>query len=321
MKVIFRIAGKLEGWMLLCGTLVLFIIGSVINNYFPTHLFIFKFILLLGIFNILIFSAKHYNTFIINDFLRTSTDPVLNAEKLKLKNSVFANYNVFISVIVSLFFIAISVYLGFINFNITGYISLVVLFITIFISIIGYMLYVHLIRFLHRLSNADIEKYSKFYPAYTSWLVDITKYSSIYQNGFFISGTLYVILFTVHAPAATLKILSVWTVSNLQDIVLTASWLVIFLAVLIGFPITSYLKSRMIKSIVTKLKIKSSEYFESVMDKVKIDKQLDYIKIIKEIMESPDYPVKSGLNLAISTATLILNLIIAVQKFYPQLGK
>lgn len=321
MKVIFRVVGKLEGWTLSCGTLALFIVGLIINNYFPTHLFIFKFFLLLGILNILIFSAKHYNTFIINDFLRTSTDPVLSAEKLKLKNSVFANYNIFISVIVSLFFIAISVYLGFINFNITGYISLTILFITIFISIVGYMLYVHLICFLHRLSNADIEKYSKFYPAYTSWLVDVTKYSSTYQNGFFICGTLYVILFTIHAPNATLKILSIWTVNNLQDIVLSASWVVIFLAVLVGFPITSYLKSRMIKGIVAKLKIKSSEYFESVMDKVKIDKQLDYIKIIKEIMESPDYPLKSGLNVVISTATLVLNLIIAIQKFYPHMSK
>ena len=317
MKFIFKLSSKLESWMLLCGTIVLFFIGTIVNTYFPTHLFILKFFLLLGILNILLFSAKHYNTFLVNDFLKSSIDPVLSAEKLKLKKSVFADYNIVISIIVSIFFVAISIYLRFVNFNITGVISLIMLFITIFVSIIGYMLYVHLIHFLYRLGSADIEKYSKFYPAYTTWLVDITKYSSIYQNSFFISGTLYVILFAVHAPSETLKLLSLGALHSLQDMILSISWLVIFLTVLIGFPLTSYLKNRMIKAIVTKLKIKSSEYYESIIDKVNIDKQLDYIKVIKEIMESPDYPIKSGLDIAISTATLVLNLLVAAQKIYP----
>jgi hypothetical protein len=267
------------------------------------------------------YSAKHYNTFIIKDFIRTSEDPVLSAEKLKMKKNIFANYNIFISLIFSLFFIIISIYLKFVNLDVTGFISLILLFITIFISNVGYALYVHLICFLYGLSNSKVEKYSKFHPAYTSWLVDITKYSSTYQNSFFISGTLYVILFTIHAPNNTLKILSFNGVFDLKDIILSVSWLIVILAVLVGFPITSYLKSRMIRTIVTNLKIKSSEYYETVVERVEIDKKLDYIKLIKEIMESADYPIKTGINTMISATTVVLNLIIAIQKIYPQVIK
>jgi hypothetical protein len=105
----------------------------------------------------------------------------------------------------------------------------------------------------------------------------------------------------------------------LHDVILCISWIVIVSAVIIGFPITSYLKSRMIRNIVTNLKIKSSEYFETIVNQVAIDKQMDYIKLIKEIMESPDYPVKNRANIIISSTTLVLNLFITIQKIYPHI--
>ena len=319
MRLIFKFVGKLNNLVLLYSTIASFIFGLIANIYFPTNLFFLKFLLLLGIFNILVFTIRHHETIIIKDFIRVSEDPVLGAEKLKLKNGVFANYNVIISLVVSVFFVIVSIFLGFVNFDVTGFISLILLFATIFISIIGYMLYIHLICFLHRLCNSNIEKFSKFHPAYTSWLVNITKYSGTYQNSFFISGSLYVILFTIHAPDDTLKILSFNTAYGIQDIVLSVAWIVIILAVVIGFPITSYLKSKMIRTIVTNLKIKSSEYYESVVDRVEIDKKLDYIKIIKEIMDSADYPVKTRFNILVASSTSILNLFIAVQKIFPHL--
>lgn len=73
----------------------------------------------------------------------------------------------------------------------------------------------------------------------------------------------------------------------------------------------------MIRDIVTNLKIKSAEYFETIVDRVEFGKQLDYIKIIKEIMESADYPIKTRTNIIISSTTMILNLMIAIQKIYP----
>ncbi len=317
MKLIFRSIGKLTNPILLLGTVVLFLLGSISNYYFPTHLFVLKFFLLLGILNILVFSLRHYNTYVLGDFMQVSTDPVLSAEKLKLKNSVFSVYNIVISLAMSLFFVVITIYLQLIKFDITGFFALTLLFVTVFLSITGYMLYTYLIHLLYRLSKAEIEKYSKFHPAYTSWLVNITKYTSTYQNAFFISGTLYVILFTIHVPDDTLKILSSGVTYQLHDIVLLASWIVIILAVIVGFPITSYLKNQIIRNIVTNLKMKSSEYYEKVVDRVEIDKQLDYIKLIKEIMESADYPIKARLNIIISSTTMVLNLVIAIQKIFP----
>lgn len=321
MKFTFALIGKLKNGVLIFSTLMLFIIGLVINNYFPTDFFVLKCFLLLSILNILLFSAKHYNNFIVKGFLKVSVDPVLGAEKLKMKNRIFSKLNIFISLLLSFFFVAISVYLGFINFDVTGYISLMLLFVTIFISIIGYILYINLIHFLYRISNADIKKYSKLYPAYTSWLVNITKHSGTYQNFFLISGTFYVILFAIHAPGDTLTVLSYSSEYSFNDLVLSTAWLIIIVAVLIGFPTTSYLRSHVIKTIVSNLKIKSSEYYDVIVSKVGIDKQLYYIRLIKEIMESADYPVKTKSSMIVSSITLAVNLVIAILKVYPYMMK
>jgi hypothetical protein len=257
MKLIFKFLANLNNRALFVITIVSFIVGFITNLYCPTSLFVIKFFLLLTIFNILILTLKHLDKFVIKDFLRASQDPILSAEKLKLKNGILSNYNIVISLFVSLFFIIVSIYLKFINFDITGYFSLVLLFITVFVSIIGQLSYIQIIHFFYRLNKSEeIEKYSKFNPAYSNWLIDITKSSATYQNAFFISGTLYLFLFSIHAPNETIRLFSFKEPYNSHDIVLLAAWVVIILAVVIGFPLTTYLKSRMIRSIITNLKSK-----------------------------------------------------------------
>jgi hypothetical protein len=58
-----------------------------------------------------------------------------------------------------------------------------------------------------------------------------------------------------------------------------------------------------------------------VADRVEIGKKLDYINVIKGIMDSADYPIKARLNIALASFTSILNIIIAIQKIYPQIFK
>lgn len=145
MKSVFKFLAKLNNRTLFVITIVSFIVGFIANLYYPTNFFIIKFFLLLTIFNILILTLKHLDKFVIKGFLKANQDPILSAEKLKLKNGILSNYNLIISLFVSLFFIIVSIYLQFISFDITGYFSLVLLFATVFVSILGQLSYIQII--------------------------------------------------------------------------------------------------------------------------------------------------------------------------------
>ncbi|MDW3196574.1 MAG: hypothetical protein R8G66_29630 [Cytophagales bacterium] len=321
MNFFFSFADKTSYTLLFTGSVIFLFFSSILNLYYPTDLFLLKYFLLVGIFDTIMICAKQYSDLLKNGFQNFVGDPVLSAERRKLKEAVYSKKNIWIGITIATFFVIISIILEFVTIDALGITSLTALFVSILLSIIGYMLFAHLLHFLVRLSSSDIEKYSRFYPAYTNWLVDITKNSAFYQNAFFIAGTMYVTLFTIHAPDDTLKILKTATFGNSSDLILTISWVIIILAVVVGFPVISYIRSRAIRNIVMNLKTKSSQYYENALKELKVEKQIEYIKIVKEIIESANYPVNTKINVAVSTATVFINLLIAVLKIFPNVWK
>ena len=320
MKPFFSIAEKVDYLALLVGSILFFLFGASLNYYFPTNLFFLKYCLLVGIFDSVLICAKQYSAFLHDGLQDFVADPVLSAEKRKFINDVFSSNNLIVASCTSIFFVSASVLLNFVNIDPLGILSLISLFASIFISIIGYMLFVHLLRILIRISESDIDNFSRFYPAKTKWLVEITKQSAFYQTAFFIVGTMYVVLFTIHAPNDTIKILTTAKVASFSDVVLSFAWAIIIVAVIIGFPIINYIRGKAIRKVVSNFKNTSIQYYESVIHKIAIEKQLEYIKILKEIIESANYPVENKINLAVSTITILVNLVIALLKVFPSIS-
>ncbi len=300
-------------------SIIFLIVGTILNVYFPLSLFYLKSILVLLILNILLYAIRRYNRNLKEIFIEASGDPVLNAYKRKFYNNIYSFSNVIASFVISIFFVLVSILLNFVCLNLLGIFSLCTLFITVFISIIGYSQYVYLINFLIKLSSSTLTNYSTFYPANTKWLSLSSRLANFYQNIFFILGSLFILLFSVFTPSNTLEIIS----SPYNDLFiffpLALSWLIILIAIIIAFPVTSIIKNNSIKRIVENMKYQSIKIFEDKIVYSNIDGQLGYLGIIKEIYKSDSFPFSKKNNLIIPYLTTFLNLITVLNKIFPSI--
>lgn len=317
MKTILKFIDKIRLSLQIAATIFFIILGLLLNHFYFMPFFLIKLLLVLSILNLLIHSIRYYNEIIENVFNEIAGDPILNANKEKFLVKVFSKSNILISSVVGIYFVTISVLLDFIDTNFLGYIALIILFVTVFISIIGYLINVYLINFIMNLSKSDITNYSTFYPANTRWLVTISKLTNYSQNVFFVSGSMYIVLFSLFTPTNTIDILSAPEKYFNVFVPLFFSWLIIVTAVILGFPVTLFIKNFALKSIVENLKYKSILEFEGRINYVDPEVQVGYVGIIKEIKHSEKYPFDRKANLVIPSMTTILNIITITNTLSP----
>lgn len=207
---------------------------------------------------------------------------------------------------------------GAINFN-PLFIWVMILFsITVYISIIGYVQYILLAIYLFKLS---LKKY-KFYnirhtmheciPADMKWIQKITKLVHIYRAAFFSIGALYIIAFFSYCFLPAFK-------TEHNSPVFYFLWGIIFLAIVVTFPILSILENICIKKIVKKLKNSYIGDIETEVNCLKADSantnssklQIYFLQNIyaQGILESRDYPIGSFFNVFYSTCLAIFNLL------------
>lgn len=317
MSVILNLVDRLKLQTQLGISFLLIIFGFILNYYFFMSLFLIKMLLVLGILNILIFAIRYFDVNIEEIFIEVAGDSVINANKKNFFNNIYSNSNIIISLIVGAYFVTISILLNFVQFNFLGLFALVALLVTVFVSILGYLINIYLIKFVWSLSKANISNYSTFYPANTRWLVLTSKLVNYSQNIFFVSGSMYIILFSLFSPTNTIEILSS-PHNNLNIFIpLFLSWLIIIAAIIIAFPITLIIKNLSIRNIVENMKFRSIKEFEEKITYVSPEVQLGYAGIIKEIKNSDRYPFDKRTNLVIPYVTTLINLITVLNAVSP----
>ncbi len=190
--------------------------------------------------------------------------------------------------------------------------------VTVYISIIGYVQYIFLAIYLFKLSS----KKSQFYnirhtmheciPADMEWIQKITKLVHIYRIAFFTIGSLYIVAFGAYCYMPSFK-------TERASLAFYLLWGIIFLAIVLTFPILSILEYIWIKKIVTKLKSSFIGDIETEVKYLKADSsnknaftlQIYFLQNIytQKIAESRDYPIKSILNVMFSTCLAIFNVL------------
>lgn len=190
--------------------------------------------------------------------------------------------------------------------------------ITVYISIIGYVQYILLAIYLFKLS---LKKY-RFYnirhtmyeciPADMGWIQKITKLVHIYRIAFFAIGSLYIVAFSSYCYLPAFKTVHNSPIFNLL-------WGIIFLAIVVTFPILSILEHIWIKKIVLKLKYSYIGDIETEVNCLKANSakknitklQIYFLQNIytQKIAESRDYPINSLVNVMFSTCLAIFNVL------------
>lgn len=197
---------------------------------------------------------------------------------------------------------------------------LILFFVIVYISIIGYLQYIALAVYIRNLANNSGE-YKRLQksaveciPSQLLWLQDLTKLSHTYRNAFFTLGSAYILAFAGFCLLPEMQ-------ADTSSYVFFALWGIIFVAIVIVFPVVSLLEYVWIKKIVEKLKesyIKDLAQENNLSSKRNATKEfLIYQELIQticatQIVNSKDYPVTSSWTTCYAAALSFFNFIAAV---------
>lgn len=179
---------------------------------------------------------------------------------------------------------------------------LILFFFVVYISIIGYLQYIVLAVYIRNLAS-DSGKFKKLpksmvecVPAQLEWLQDLTKLSHTYRSCFFTLGSSYIIAFGAFCWLPEMQ-------ANTSTPAFFLLWGIIFVVIVLLFPIVSVLEYCWIKQIVEHLK---ASYIEDLEAESKLTRKssahvlspaterLAQTLCAMQIMNSRDYPLKSA---------------------------
>lgn len=193
---------------------------------------------------------------------------------------------------------------------------LILFFLVVYISIIGYLQYIILAIYISNLAHSrEVYRHLPktavgFIPARLEWLQEITKLSHIYRNCFFTLGGAYILAFGAFC----------WLPEMQADTTIFAFyllWGIIFVVIVLLFPIVSVLEYKWIKKIVENLK---TNYIKDLTLENKLDAKNEFnptspsfkrlVKMLcaTQIINSKDYPIKSAWTTCYAAILAILNL-------------
>lgn len=188
------------------------------------------------------------------------------------------------------------------------------------ISIVGYLQYICLAIYIAKLANTKdkykgLEKKAAGYiPAGISWVQSITKLSHLYRTTFFTVGCTYIVAFSGFCfwPDMAARV-------DLPCFYIL--WGIIFVAIVLAFPVISLLEHKWIKQIVRNLKesfISDLEREQTFLEKSLFSQLASAVVSIsaRQIMDSKDYPCSSVWSGGYAIAMAILNFVTAVSTLF-----
>lgn len=240
-------------------------------------------------------------------------DHTLFMARKKLWKRLNSNSNLIISLFVStcivppvVFIIKIPMGVGIKLFAYTS------LYFIIALCIIGYLQYIYLIMLSFELSKKaqTITCYDKNRPHKTIWIDEISLITNRKSNLFFLIGSSYIGLLYLITFSGFYHI---QIYERTSRIVVVFLWSIIIGAIVIMFPIFSFLSYISIKRLITKLKelaIQKNEKEQKIVEKKDLSKSLKNIYDIKILLleETPTYPRKPLIGYAMSCIIAIINL-------------
>lgn len=188
------------------------------------------------------------------------------------------------------------------------------------ISIVGYLQYICLAVYMAKLANGkgrykSLEKKAAGYvPAGISWVQSITKLSHLYRTTFFTIGCSYIVAFSGFCFWPDMA-------ARIDSPCFYILWGIIFVAIVLAFPVISIFEHKWIKQIVRHLKesyISDLENEQTILGKSSSPQLASAVVSIsaRQIMDSKDYPCSSMWGGGYAIAMTILNFVTAVSTLF-----
>lgn len=299
-------------------TTVFLLMGFVLNRYWRFPHFIEFVICLVFIGSLSLWAITYYSK-----KMRRITSSLANQPAAKRANLLYFRYctdsiiYIFAPLGIVIVFGAGGCFMfGAISLTPTLFWILILFFLVVYTSIIGYLQYIALAVYIRNLAHSS-EDYRQLpktsvgcIPAQLEWIQELTKLSHTYRTSFFTLGGAYIFTFGAFCWLPEMQ-------ANTTSIAFYLLWGIIFVVIVLLFPIVSILEYRWIKKIVENLKV---NYIKDLAVEKRIDAKFDlnpispsFQRLVQmlcatQIINSKDYPLKSAWATCYAAFLTILNL-------------
>lgn len=317
-----------KNWLIYC--VLLFLLGAIINQatlhrfpHFVTHQ-----LLLIAATTMLVYAMKIF--FLDIDKLNSSAPEGLlknpEARGLYIKK-LLPIQKTFLAPVVSLFitvfFFSCIVMLEYIELDIIGFYAIYIAGSSVLIGAYGYVQYLCFLWFVYQAGKLKYrsESYNIYTPAATPWVSQIAKTSQKLRSFFLWIGLIYVIEYGMLVPTDKISFandtISLNTPNNTAFLI---SWVVLFLLVIIAFPIINHYQRKFIVDLVENLKGQTVQDLSTLMAEERRNDQdrkrrmstvITYSVVIENIRNTKSYPIKQlfGYETVMTFVTFVVHVI------------
>jgi hypothetical protein len=179
----------------------------------------------------------------------------------------------------------------YITLDIVGIYAVLLVSVSVYLSVIGYLEYLYLLHFLSRLKHCDTADYCRVCPAQTPFIKTLAEFLNKAKVCFLFEGLLYVFEYFILIPEGSVTLTQINTPDNLSFIV---TWIVIFVVIIAAFPTIIMLQEYYIEQIIQNFKQKEVSLLtaHANINKHDISSTFYFSSLISNILKSDDYPIK-----------------------------
>lgn len=256
-------------------------VGFVLNAFDEMPIFWLK-----ALFGFILYLILSYTIMKIgqkNDklMIELTGDPQLVKCQVNYTQRINSNFNFILCFIACIYFVAISIILGFVKINPIGIYSLFCLSCVVFAAFIIFQHYMYMLFLMYDISKISPGKYFELIPEKTEWFDLLEKFSNMCRNLFIILGSLFILLFIIFSPVNSVQIIFQERFSSSQFIPLLCTWIIIFIAIVFMIPFSSFARSNLLQKIYKNLVTQSIENYNQLYEKEsKSNNKLLYMYII-----------------------------------------
>ena len=264
-----------------------------------------------------IIGRKYINTLTLLDdeiIKKNTHDNVeLRTNYNRLKNYAFHRANLLFGIVIPCIFFWAIFKQDYLNFDIVGVYGIIVISITLFMSILGYVEYMWMLWLLYRIAHCEHFHYNKSNPSQTPFLIYIADITNCAKWFFLVEGFIYIFEYFILIPRNNLINVKIQMPDNLSFFV---TWIILLIVLIMAFPIIVLVQETMISKIIDNLKQEQIQALSICFNIANNDLSNETIEqaymcnsIMANIVSSSDYPIRTqrlGPAL-ISVATFVLH--------------
>lgn len=260
-------------------------LGFLFNIYEKMSLFWLK-----GLFGFILYMILSFTINYIEEKnnkieFELTGDPQLAKCQINYQKRINSNYNFVLCFIACIYFIAISIILGFVKNNPIGIYSLFALACVVFCAFVIFQYYIYILLLLRDISKIYPGKYYELIPERTEWFNLLVTFSNVCRNIFIVLGSLFILLFILFSPVNSIRIIFQESFSSFKFLPLLGTWIIILIAIIFMVPFSSFVRSTLLSRIHKNLISQSIKNYNKLYEASAGETKITYMNIIFRLNE------------------------------------